>query len=77
MQEAALGAPVAPAPDYNNLQRGDLLFWMGHVAIVRARDSLIHANAFHMAVAIEPVAQAIARIREAGIETTGVRRIRG
>ena len=77
MQEAALGAPVAPAPDYDNLQRGDLLFWMGHVAIVRGRDSLIHANAFHMAVAIEPVAQAIARIREAGIETTGVRRIRG
>jgi hypothetical protein len=50
---------------------------MGHVAIVRARDSLIHANAFHMAVAIEPVAHAIARIREAGVETTGVRRIEG
>jgi cell wall-associated NlpC family hydrolase len=77
MQEAAIGAPVAPAPDYANLRRGDLLFWVGHVAIVRNRGSLIHANAFHMAVAIEPVAQAVARIREAGLEVTSARRMGG
>ena len=38
------------------------MFWKGHVAIARGRNSLIHANAFHMAVAIEPVAEALARI---------------
>lgn len=75
MQEAAVGAPVTPAPDYVNARRGDLLFWKGHVAIAGGRGSLIHANAFHMAVAIEPLADAIARIRQAGSEITSVRRI--
>lgn len=75
MQEAALGAPVARAPDFSNLQRGDLLFWKGHVAIARDPLTLIHANAFHMAVIIEPIADAVARIGAAGSEVTSVRRI--
>src|SRR5262249_60073637 len=74
MQEQALGTPVPQAGE-GALQRGDLVFWNGHVAIVRDGTTLIHANAFHMAVAIEPVAEAIARIREAGSEITSVRRI--
>jgi dipeptidyl peptidase-like protein/NlpC/P60 family protein len=75
MQEAALGAPLAPASDFSDLQRGDLLFWKGHVAIARDNRTLIHANAFHMAVAIEPIAQAVARIAAAGSALTSVRRI--
>ena len=71
MQEEALGT----AADASDLLRGDLIFWKGHVAIVRDRDTLVHANAFHMAVAIEPTAEAIARIRDAGCEITGVRRL--
>jgi cell wall-associated NlpC family hydrolase len=71
MQEATVGAVTA----LGDLQRGDLIFWTGHVAIVRDRASLIHANAFHMAVAIEPVAEAVARIRSAGCEVSSVRRI--
>ena len=77
MQEAALGSPVAAAADRSALQRGDLVFWHGHVAIVRDRENFLHANAFHMAVAIEPIAEAIARIRAAGSEITSVRRIAG
>jgi cell wall-associated NlpC family hydrolase len=76
MQEAALGASVDFASDFANLQRGDLVFWKHHVAIVRDRTSLIHANAFHMAVAIEPIGEAIGRIRAADHEVTSVRRIR-
>jgi cell wall-associated NlpC family hydrolase len=76
MQEAALGAPVDFASDFANLQRGDLVFWKHHVAIVRNPATLIHANAFHMAVAIEPIGEAIARIRGTGTEVTSVRRIR-
>ena len=72
MQEAALGAPVA---ERGNLRRGDLVFWKGHVAIVRDAESLLHANAFHMAVAIEPIAEAVTRIRAAGSEVSAVRRI--
>jgi cell wall-associated NlpC family hydrolase len=75
MQEAALGMPVAAAAGYCDLQRGDLVFWKGHVAIVRDSGSLLHANAFHMAVAIEPIADAITRIRNSGSEITSVRRI--
>ena len=75
MQEAALGSALAPARDFSNLQRGDLLFWQGHVAIARDNRSLIHANAFHMAVATEPIAQAVARIGAAGSALTSVRRI--
>jgi cell wall-associated NlpC family hydrolase len=73
MQEQALGTAVAA--DLSALRRGDLIFWKGHVAIVRDRDALLHANAHHMAVAIEPVAQAVARIRNAGSEITSIRRI--
>jgi cell wall-associated NlpC family hydrolase len=75
MQEQAMGEPVAAAGSYSDFQRGDLVFWQGHVAIARDHTSLVHANAFHMAVAIEPIAAAIARIRTAGSEVTSVRRI--
>src|SRR5262249_40934335 len=49
MQERALGAAL-PGVGEQLSQRGDLVFWEGHVAIVRDRATLIHANAFHMAV---------------------------
>jgi len=71
MQERSLGAPV----QLNQLIAGDLVFWKGHVAIARDRTSLVHANAFHMQVAIEPVAEAIARIAAGGSNVTSVRRI--
>ncbi|QAX31145.1 C40 family peptidase [Leisingera sp. NJS204] len=62
MQEAELGEP-APDTDY---QRGDLLFWKGHVAMVRDAETLIHANAHDMAVAIESIGTAIKRIQAQG-----------
>jgi hypothetical protein len=75
MQEQALGALIEIAADFGDVRRGDLIFWKGHVAIVRDGATLIHANAFHMAVAIEPIAAAIARIRAASGEITSVRRM--
>jgi cell wall-associated NlpC family hydrolase len=73
MQEHALGAAIgAEAAD---LQRGDLVFWKGHVAIARGGASLLHANAFHMAVAVEPVAEAVARIAAGGSVITAIKRI--
>jgi cell wall-associated NlpC family hydrolase len=73
MQQAALGEVVAHGPR----RRGDLIFWKGHVAIARDENTMIHANAFHMAVAIEPIMDAIARIRATAGEVTSVRRIEG
>ena len=47
-------------------QRGDLLFWKDHVAMVTDATTMIHANAHHMAVAYEPIAAAITRIQAQG-----------
>jgi len=71
MQEKALGSAVANVGD---IRRGDLLFWKGHVAIARDAATLLHANAFHMAVAIEPLAECIARVRAAGSDVSSIRR---
>jgi cell wall-associated NlpC family hydrolase len=57
--QAALGAPVAGV-----LERGDLVFWRGHVGIMLDAERLLHANAFHMQVQVEPLVEAIARIGE-------------
>ena len=73
MQERALGKAIAPDPA--DLRRGDLVFWKGHVAIVRDAAMLLHANAHHMAVAIEPIAEAVRRIAAAGSAVTTVKRL--
>jgi cell wall-associated NlpC family hydrolase len=73
MQERALGEAVGA--DVAGLRRGDLLFWKGHVAIVRDADTLVHANAFHMAVATEPIAGAVARIAADGGAIRSVKRL--
>jgi cell wall-associated NlpC family hydrolase len=43
-------------------QRGDLLFWKGHVALAVDATRLIHANGQTMSVAYEGIAEAISRI---------------
>jgi len=63
------------ADAYSDLRRGDLMFWKGHVAVVRDRATLLHANAFHMAVAIEQISDAIKRIGESGSDVTMVKRL--
>lgn len=63
LQENALGAPV-PAGDA--LRRGDVVFWKGHVGWMVDTQTLLHANGHHMAVAAEPLADAIARIEANG-----------
>jgi len=75
VQEQALGQPLPSATDLSSLRRGDFMFWKGHVAIVRDQTTLIHANAFHMAVAIDPTGEALARIGAAGSEVTSIRRL--
>ncbi len=63
LQRAALGAdlPEGAAPE-----RGDLWFWKGHVGLVVDADTLIHANAHHMAVAYERLDKAATRIAAQG-----------
>jgi cell wall-associated NlpC family hydrolase len=59
----SLGEPVSGNAGF---QRNDLLFWKGHVAIVVDPETLIHANAGHMATTYEPIEAALARIKRNG-----------
>ena len=74
MQQDGLGRLLGLA-DSSQLQRGDLIFWKGHVAIVRDADNIVHANAHHMATVIENTRDAIARIKAAGSEVTSIKRL--
>jgi cell wall-associated NlpC family hydrolase len=60
--------------DLSQLQRGDLVFWHGHVGIMQDGKALLHANAHHMAVASEPLDDAIARIAITAGPVTALRR---
>jgi cell wall-associated NlpC family hydrolase len=74
MQQNALGRTLDVA-ESRDLRRGDLIFWKGHVAIVRNAETIVHANAHHMATVIENTSEAIARIGAAGSEIAAVKRI--
>jgi cell wall-associated NlpC family hydrolase len=74
MQEEGLGRALSQS-ETKKLQRGDLIFWEGHVAIVRDGETIVHANAHHMATAVENTRVAIARIKAAGYEVTSIKRL--
>jgi cell wall-associated NlpC family hydrolase len=74
MQQESLGRRLGP-DEFNALQRGDLLFWKGHVAIARDATTIVHANAHHMATAIESTQDAITRIKQGGSELVGIKRL--
>lgn len=74
MQLAGLGRPLEEH-EKGSLHRGDLIFWKGHVAIVRDPSTMVHANAHHMQTVIEPIEPAIARIKAAGSEVIAIKRL--
>jgi hypothetical protein len=74
MQQDGLGRALDRI-EARKLKRGDLIFWKGHVAIVRDADTIVHANAHHMATVIENTRQAIARIKAAGSEIAAIKRL--
>jgi len=71
-QQERLGRAI----DRADFGRGDLVFWKGHVAIGLDAERIVHANGFHMMVAIEPLDEAISRIEGAGVgRPTSYRRL--
>lgn len=74
MQERELGHPVESMPGAARLERGDVLFWRGHVAMVRDAETMIHASGHTMTVAIEPLGAGLARIAASGDPLSSVRR---
>lgn len=63
LQQARLGHPL---PKGAALQRGDLIFWKGHVALMVDAETILHANAHRMMVNTEGYEAAVARIAAAG-----------
>jgi cell wall-associated NlpC family hydrolase len=72
MQERELGFPVQ---DHSALARGDLLFWKGHTGLMMDKETILHANAHHMLVTLEPLEKVITRIAMAGGQLTSIRRL--
>jgi len=76
MMEASLGAPIVFDEALGDLRRGDLVFWKGHVGIMRDARMLLHANGWHMRVVSEPLRAARDRTAEkAGGPITSIRRL--
>jgi hypothetical protein len=71
MMEKALGEAVR----IEDAKRGDLVFWKGHMGVMLDAKRLLHANAFHMVVAAEPLAEAAARIEKIAGPVTSVKRL--
>jgi hypothetical protein len=71
MMERDLGRSIALV----DVRRGDLIFWKGHMGVALDSARLLHANAFHMQVAVEPLAEALARIEAVAGPVTAVKRL--
>jgi hypothetical protein len=71
MMERSLGRTV----EGGVYARGDLIFWKGHMGVMRDAANLLHANAWHMEVASEKLADAVARIAQTAGPVTAVKRL--
>ena len=71
MQELGLGADVSA----EKRQRGDLIFWKGHVGIMQDAKTLLHANGHDMLVVSEPLKVAVERIAAKGSSVTAIKRL--
>lgn len=75
MQMNELGTSVGTDTSTENLRRGDLVFWDGHVGIMQNSTTLLHANAWHMETAHEPLSTAVSRISADGKPVLDIRRL--
>ena len=75
MQAATIGEEIIAGKNFENVKRGDLIFWRGHVGIAQGEGLLLHANGNSMDVTSEPLLPAIERIAYLYEKPTGVRRV--
>lgn len=75
MMEQELGAVHEVSDALAGLQRGDLVFWKGHVGVMLDATRLLHANAFHMRVANEPLREAADRIAKSEGAVRAIKRL--
>jgi cell wall-associated NlpC family hydrolase len=73
MQEKALGTEIDISAQ---LERGDLVFWKGHVGIMLDDKKILHANAYAMAVSIDTLSHLIERLgSKENMPVTSVKRL--
>lgn len=75
MQAATIGTEIDAGENFEHVQRGDLIFWQGHVGIAQGQGLLLHANGNSMDVTSEPLLPAIERIAYLYEKPIGVRRV--
>jgi cell wall-associated NlpC family hydrolase len=75
--QLALGRDIPLREGFAGLARGDLVFWAGHVGIMIDAFQLLHANAYHMAVVVEPLRLAAERIAGSGVALLHIKRLPG
>ena len=73
MLENGFGEDLGPFGE-QPLQRGDLVFWKGHVGVMTDPDTLLHCNGYHMQTVAEPLTEAVERIADLYARPTTCRR---
>jgi cell wall-associated NlpC family hydrolase len=71
MQEMTIGAAVDAD---GALQRGDLVFWRGHVGIMTGPKTILHATEYTLRVVEEDFPAMRARLAGIGLDVTSVKR---
>lgn len=74
MQAEEVGDTLLVPDSLDGMRRGDLVFWPGHAGIMVDGVMLLHANAHHMAVVVEPLSVAVSRIQKSGSDIRTVKR---
>jgi len=75
MQQAEIGRYVDIPKELDELQRGDLVFWQGHVGIMVDSVMLVHANAHYMMVTAETLPEAVGRVAKSNGKITAIKRL--
>ncbi len=75
MQMTELGTAIPIPDELEGLQRGDLMFWKGHVGIMTDGVMMLHANAHHMATVVETLPEVAERIAKTGTPLLAIKRM--
>jgi len=74
MQAENVGKALPLADGLPTLKRGDLVFWPGHVAIMRDAETLVHAAGYRLEVVIDPLSDLVERQLRRNLHVSAIRR---